>query len=91
VLGAFAFNGDRLELFGRKLDVVVLRHLVAIDDIRLLDVFAGFGVDLFVADAVAGFFVELVEADLLALGGRGVERDRAGNERSVAPRAESLR
>ena len=74
---------DRLEFVRRDFDVVVLGDLVALDDIRLLDVIAGFGIDLFVADAVAGFLVELIEADLLALGRRGVERDRARNERKL--------
>jgi hypothetical protein len=60
--------------------MLALADLVALDDVIRIDLTAGLGIDLAVLDAVAGLSVELMEGDLLALGGRGEQRDRAGDE-----------
>ena len=60
-----------------------LLDFVAFDDVGLLDLVAGLGVDLPVVDAIAGLFVELMEADLFALGRRRKKRDGAGDEREL--------
>jgi hypothetical protein len=78
--GAFAFNSHSLEFFARHVDIFAFSELIAFDDVGLLDVIAGFGIDLTITDAIAGLFVELMEADFFALGCRRVERDRARNE-----------
>jgi hypothetical protein len=65
--GAFALDGDGFQLVGRNFNVVILGDFVALDDIRLLDVVAGLGINFLVADAVANFFVQLMKADLLEI------------------------
>jgi hypothetical protein len=79
--GAFAFYGNSFELIRGKLDILILGDFVAFNDIGLIDVLAGLGIDLSIADAVPGFFVELVEADLFALGGRRIKSDRTRDKR----------
>src|SRR5262249_45223745 len=78
---ARGFERDVLQLLLRHLDERVLVERVAFDDVLIGDLVARVGIDLEIFDAVPSLPVELVERNLLALGGGGVERDRAGHER----------
>ena len=57
---------DVFELLLVERDVGVGVDLVALDDVFVLDVLAGVGINLDVSDAVPGLAVDLVEADLSA-------------------------
>ena len=65
---ALAFNGDGIQFFWCKLDVLALGDLVAFDDVSTLHIVPGYGIDFPVADAIAGLLIELVEANLFPLG-----------------------
>jgi hypothetical protein len=72
-----AMDGNGFEFFGIELDVLALANLIALDDVVLRHLVAGFGIELAIPDPVAGLFVELMEADLFPFGGGREQRDRA--------------
>ena len=61
-------------------DILVLRHLIALDQIRALDG-AGVRVGGHHPDAVVGVGIDQMETDVGGGRGRGVEGDRAGHQR----------
>ena len=76
-----ALDGNGFQFLGIKLDILALADLVALDDVGLLNLVAGLGVDFSIPDTIAGLLVELVEADLFPLRSGGEKRNRAGNQR----------
>src|ERR1700744_6508712 len=74
------FQRNLIELFLRHFDELILFEHVALYDVLVGHFLAGVGVHLGVLDPVTGLAVELVERNLLALGGRGVQRHGTGDE-----------
>src|SRR6185437_6575926 len=75
-----ALDRDRVELLVLDLQVDALVDLVAPPLVVGIDRLPRLVVDQLLAEAVAGLLVDLPESDPLARRGRGVERDRAGDE-----------
>src|SRR5207253_11502125 len=65
---SLAFDRDRFEFFGIKLDVLGLPHFVSLDDVVGLDLIPGLRIYPPVLDAIAGLLVELMETDLFPFG-----------------------
>jgi hypothetical protein len=66
-----------------NLDVGIGIDLVALDDVLVGDLFAGFGIGSGILDPVAGVLVDLVERDFVGLGCGRIERNRTGDERQT--------
>ena len=81
--GVRALQRHLVELLVLDQHVLALLDLIALDAVLLLDRLLGLGIDHLVVDAIAGLLVDDVEADALARGGRGIERNRARNQRKL--------
>ena len=79
--GAGGFQRDVFELVLGDLEVLPFVDLVALDDVLVGHLFAGFGIDFEIANPMAGFLVDLVETDLLGFRGRGKQCDGACHKR----------
>src|SRR6185437_16615302 len=75
-----ALDRDRVEFFVLDLQVDALVDLVAPPLVFRIDRLLCLVVDQLLAKAMAGLLVDLPEGDPLAGRGRGVQRDRAGDE-----------
>ena len=78
-----AFDRNGVDLIVLDENVLVLGDLVAAALLAGLDRLARDIVDELLAQPVAGLAVDLAERDTLARRGRGVERDRALDEREL--------
>ena len=81
--GVVALDRDRVDLLVRDLDIGALGVFVAAPLVGSLNRLARHLVDELLAQPVAGLLVDLAEGDALGTAGRGMQRDRARDEREL--------